>query len=41
LMETIRLRVEVKVGPPGSVPRTELGKAKRVFERTDDTDPLG
>jgi phenylacetate-CoA ligase len=41
LMETIRLRVQVKVGPPGSVPRTEVGKAKRVFERTDDTDPLG
>lgn len=41
LMETIRLRVEVSVGPPGSVPRTELGKAQRVFERTDDTDPLG
>lgn len=40
LMETIRLRVDVTVGPPGSVPRTELGKAKRVFERTDDTDPL-
>ena len=29
LMETVRLRVEVKVGPPGSVPRTEGGKAKR------------
>jgi phenylacetate-CoA ligase len=41
LMETIRLRVQVSVGPPGSVPRTEVGKAKRVFERTDDTDPLG
>lgn len=40
LMETIRLRVEVTVGPPGSVPRTEVGKAKRVFERTDDRDPL-
>lgn len=41
LMETIRLRVRVDVGPPGSVPRTEVGKAKRVFERTDDNDPLG
>jgi phenylacetate-CoA ligase len=41
LMETIRLRVKVNVGPPGSVPRTEVGKAKRVFERNDDSDPLG
>jgi phenylacetate-CoA ligase len=41
LMETVRLRIAVHVGDPGSIPRTELGKAKRVFERTDDTDPLG
>ncbi len=41
LMETIRLRVKVNVGPPGSVPRSEVGKAKRVFERTSDEDPLG
>jgi phenylacetate-CoA ligase len=40
LMETIRLRVEVKVGPPGSVPRSEVGKAKRVFSQTSDEDPL-
>jgi phenylacetate-CoA ligase len=40
LRETLRLRVEVVVGPPGSVPRTETGKAKRVFERTSDEDPL-
>lgn len=40
LKETIRLRVEVIVGPAGSVPRTEIGKARRVFERTDDRDPL-
>jgi phenylacetate-CoA ligase len=40
LLETVRLRVTVKVGDPGSVPRTEMGKAKRVFERTDDADPL-
>lgn len=40
LMETIRLRVTVKVGPPGSIPRSELGKAQRVFEQTDDEDPL-
>ncbi|HIE21378.1 MAG TPA: phenylacetate--CoA ligase [Acidimicrobiia bacterium] len=41
LRETVRLRINVTVGPPGSVPRTEAGKAKRVFERTTDQDPLG
>ncbi len=41
LMETIRLRVKVDVGPPGSVPRSEVGKAKRVFSQTSDEDPLG
>jgi phenylacetate-CoA ligase len=41
LAEVVRLRIKVKVGAPGSVPRTELGKAKRVFEQTDDEDPLG
>lgn len=40
IMESVRLRVEVKVGMPGSVPRTEMGKAKRVFERTGDSDPF-
>ncbi len=40
LQETVRIRVDVRVGPPGSVPRSELGKAKRVFERTDEADPL-
>lgn len=41
LMETIRLRVKVNVGPPGSIPRSEVGKAQRVFEQTSDEDPLG
>jgi phenylacetate-CoA ligase len=41
LMETVRLRVSVLVGAPGSVPRSELGKAKRVFDRTGEEDPLG
>jgi phenylacetate-CoA ligase len=41
LRETVRLRINVSVGPAGSVPRTEVGKAKRVFERTGDADPLG
>ncbi len=40
LSETIRLRFNVVVGPAGSVPRSELGKAKRVFEQTTDADPL-
>ncbi len=40
LMEAVRLRITVNVGDPRSIPRTEMGKAKRVFERTDDHDPL-
>lgn len=40
LMETIRLRVSVEVRPPGGVPRQEVGKARRVFERTGDDDPV-
>jgi phenylacetate-CoA ligase len=41
LADRLLLRVEVVVGPPGSIPRQELGKAQRVFERTDERDPLG
>ncbi len=40
LMETIRLRVTVMVGEPGSVPRSDFGKARRVFERLGDADPV-
>ncbi|WKZ83147.1 MAG: phenylacetate--CoA ligase [Acidimicrobiia bacterium] len=40
LATVLRLRVSVTVGDPGSVPRQEVGKAKRVFERIDDRDPL-
>ncbi len=40
LNETVRLRVKVVVGGVGSVPRSEVGKAKRVFEQTTDKDPL-
>jgi phenylacetate-CoA ligase len=40
LDQTVRLRIRVDVGMPGSIPRTEAGKAKRVFERTGDEDPL-
>ena len=35
----LRLRVQVVACAPGSLPRTETGKAKRVFERVDDTEP--
>jgi phenylacetate-CoA ligase len=40
LEERLRLRVTVAVGEPGSIPRQELGKAKRVFERTAEADEL-
>jgi phenylacetate-CoA ligase len=36
LLARLRLRVSVEVGQPGSVQRQEVGKAVRVFERTDD-----
>jgi phenylacetate-CoA ligase len=32
LRERVRLRTRIVVGPPGAVPRQELGKARRVFE---------
>jgi phenylacetate-CoA ligase len=41
LLSRLRLRVTVDVGRPGSVPRQEVGKARRVFERTSEEDPLG
>jgi phenylacetate-CoA ligase len=40
LEERLRLRVHAIVADPGGLPRQELGKAKRVFERTDDSDEL-
>ncbi len=40
LAERLRLRVAVSVGPPGSIPRQETGKARRVWERTGDADPF-
>jgi phenylacetate-CoA ligase len=40
LAERLRLRVTTIVGGPGSIPRQELGKAKRVFERTGEQDPF-
>jgi phenylacetate-CoA ligase len=35
LAERLRLRVEVSCGDPGSILRSEVGKAKRVFDVTD------
>ncbi|MFL5931086.1 MAG: phenylacetate--CoA ligase family protein [Gaiellaceae bacterium] len=40
LEERLRVRVAVVVGPPGSIPRQEVGKAKRVFVRTRERDEL-
>jgi phenylacetate-CoA ligase len=40
LGERLLLSVGVVVGRPGSIPRQELGKAKRVFERTTEMDEL-
>ena len=39
LEERLRLRCSVVTHPPGSLPRTETGKAKRLFERTGDEEP--
>jgi len=40
LEERLRLRVHAVVADPGELPRQELGKAQRVFERTADKDEL-
>jgi phenylacetate-CoA ligase len=40
IAERIRIRADVEMVPEGSMPRTEVGKVKRVFEQVDDTDPL-
>jgi phenylacetate-CoA ligase len=40
LEERLRVRTDVIVLPPGSLPRQEVGKAKRVWNRVDDRDPL-
>src|SRR5918992_3577072 len=40
LEERLHLRVLAVVADPGGLPRQELGKAKRVFERTDEKDEL-
>ena len=41
LHSRLRSRTTVRIGDPGSMPRSEVGKAKRVFEQIDERDPLG
>ena len=40
LLDRLRIRVGVELVPAGSMFRTEAGKVQRVFEQTDETDPL-
>jgi phenylacetate-CoA ligase len=40
LEERLRVRTDVYALPPGTLPRQEGGKARRIFERLDDRDPL-
>jgi len=40
LEDRLRVRTDVIVLDPGSLPRQETGKARRVWERIDDRDPL-
>jgi phenylacetate-CoA ligase len=40
LEERLRVRTDVYVLPTGTLPRQETGKARRVFERLDESDPL-
>jgi phenylacetate-CoA ligase len=40
LERRLQLRVQATVVDPGGLPRQELGKAKRVFERTEERDEL-
>jgi len=41
LTERVRIRVEVDLREPGTLPRQEVGKAKRVFEQTGAESPFG
>ena len=40
LAQRLRVRTDVAVLPPGTLPRQETGKARRVWERLDDRDPI-
>ena len=41
LARRVRIRVDVDLRDPGSLPRQEAGKAKRVYEQTTDESPIG
>ncbi len=41
LARRLRVNPRVTLHPEDTLPRTAVGKVKRVFERVDDTDPLG
>jgi phenylacetate-CoA ligase len=40
LAERLRVRTDVHLLPPGTLPREEVGKARRIWERLDERDPL-
>src|SRR5438876_8688171 len=40
LEERLRVRTDVYVVPPETLPRSEVGKAQRLWERLDERDPL-
>jgi phenylacetate-CoA ligase len=40
LEERLRVRTDVRVLAPGTLPRQEVGKAQRIWEQIDDRDPL-
>jgi phenylacetate-CoA ligase len=40
LEQRLRVRTDVYVVQPGTIPRQEVGKARRVWERLDERDPL-
>ena len=41
LHDRVRIRVTVDVRDPGTIPRPETGKARRVFYQDTDADPVG
>jgi phenylacetate-CoA ligase len=41
LANRLRVKPRLTLHPEGTLPRTAVGKVKRVYERVDDTDPLG
>jgi phenylacetate-CoA ligase len=41
LLKRVRIRVDVELRDPGTMPRQEVGKAKRVYEQTGEESPIG